>query len=197
MPVYNERHLVEASVERVLALQHPSISGLELIVVDDGSTDGSWEILQRLVRRDARIKLLRHEGNRGKGAAIRTGIAQSAGTYVGRSAPQPARSAPTDSRNESATSFETFSSSNPAGTRHRRNLAANETARTRTASCRARVPTVPRGRSTLRILQPARVRLANRQSPFMIRGGQGFPAAFVFAGAACACAVICSAINSA
>src|SRR5687768_6551529 len=77
IPVYNERHVVEASLRRVLALDHNLISSLELIVVDDYSSDGTWEILQRLAAEDARIVLLRNERNLGKGAALRQAIAQS------------------------------------------------------------------------------------------------------------------------
>ena len=58
VPVYNERHVVEASLNRVRALQDPLISSLEMIVVDDQSTDGTWEILQRLAAEDSRIVLL-------------------------------------------------------------------------------------------------------------------------------------------
>ncbi len=79
MPVYNERHLVEASARRVLALKHPLISDLDLIIVDDGSTDGSCEILHRLASNDPRIKLLRHDRNLGKGAAVRTAISETTG----------------------------------------------------------------------------------------------------------------------
>ncbi len=79
VPVYNERHVVDASLRRVLALEHQLINNLELIVVDDCSTDGTWEILQRLAAEDKRITLLRHEHNQGKGAAIRTAISQATG----------------------------------------------------------------------------------------------------------------------
>ncbi|HEX6718930.1 MAG TPA: glycosyltransferase family 2 protein, partial [Pyrinomonadaceae bacterium] len=79
VPVYNEKHVVEASIRRVLALDDPLISSLEVIIVDDWSTDGTWEILQRLARSDSRIVLLRNERNLGKGAAIRNAIKHSTG----------------------------------------------------------------------------------------------------------------------
>jgi glycosyltransferase involved in cell wall biosynthesis/phospholipid N-methyltransferase len=79
VPVYNERHVVEASLRRVLALDHGLINRLEVIVVDDYSTDGSWEVLQRLAEEDDRIMLARHERNLGKGAAIRTAISRATG----------------------------------------------------------------------------------------------------------------------
>jgi glycosyltransferase involved in cell wall biosynthesis len=77
--VFNERHLVEASLRRVLALDHELISSLEVIVVDDGSTDGSAEVVRRLAAQDSRISFLDAERNQGKGAAIRTAIAQATG----------------------------------------------------------------------------------------------------------------------
>lgn len=82
VPVYNERHVVEASLRRVLALEHELISSLELIVVDDSSTDGTLEVLKRLADEDPRITLIAHETNRGKGAAIRTALSHSTGDIV-------------------------------------------------------------------------------------------------------------------
>lgn len=79
VPVYNERYVVEASLRRVLDLRHKLIRGLELIVVDDHSTDGTWEVLQRFAAEDERVVLLRHERNLGKGAAIRTAITRATG----------------------------------------------------------------------------------------------------------------------
>jgi len=79
VPVYNERHLVEVSLRRVLALNHDLITSLQLVAVDDCSTDGSWEVLQRLAADDNRILLLRHERNSGKGAAIRTALQHATG----------------------------------------------------------------------------------------------------------------------
>lgn len=79
VPVYNERYLVETSLQRLLTLKHEIIHSLEVIIVDDCSKDGSWEILQRIARTDDRVILLRHERNMGKGAALRTALARATG----------------------------------------------------------------------------------------------------------------------
>ena len=77
MPLYNERWTLATIVRRVLAV--PLDLELELVVVDDGSGDGSWEELQRLAAEDYRIRAFRHDRNRGKGAAVRTAIAEMTG----------------------------------------------------------------------------------------------------------------------
>jgi glycosyltransferase involved in cell wall biosynthesis len=77
MPLYNERWTVGTILGRVLAVPLPL--ELEVIVVDDGSTDGSWEEIQELAKRDGRIRAYRHDRNRGKGAAIRTAIGHMSG----------------------------------------------------------------------------------------------------------------------
>jgi glycosyltransferase involved in cell wall biosynthesis len=80
MPVYNEKYLVTESVERVLAVDSPLIRQLDLIAVDDGSSDGTRQILQELAEKHRdRLTFLEHPNNRGKGAAVRTGIAQAQG----------------------------------------------------------------------------------------------------------------------
>ena len=71
IPVYNERHLVAASVNRVLALKSDLILHLEVIIVDDCSQDGSWDIIQQIAARDERVRAVRQKHNQGKGAAIR------------------------------------------------------------------------------------------------------------------------------
>ncbi len=74
MPVYNERHLIGASLGRVLALKSNLISSMEVIIVDDCSADGTFDILQKMAGEDHRITLIRHAVNQGKGAAIRTAL---------------------------------------------------------------------------------------------------------------------------
>jgi glycosyltransferase involved in cell wall biosynthesis len=79
MPVYNERERVERAIAEVLETELPT--EFELIVVDDGSTDGTREIL-REGNWDGRVRLFEHPQNRGKGAAVQTGLVQAEGEYA-------------------------------------------------------------------------------------------------------------------
>jgi glycosyltransferase involved in cell wall biosynthesis len=72
MPVYNEIRTLERIVQAVLAA--PIDLEIELVIVDDGSTDGSRELLRELAGRDRRIRTLFHERNAGKAEAVRTAI---------------------------------------------------------------------------------------------------------------------------
>ena len=78
MPVYNEVDRVEQALDQVLGTDY-SFS-VELIVVDDGSTDGTASILDRY-RWPPHARMLRHSVNRGKGAAVRTALSQARGVY--------------------------------------------------------------------------------------------------------------------
>jgi glycosyltransferase involved in cell wall biosynthesis len=82
MPVYNERHTIEEIIRRVLAVEIPLEK--ELVIVDDGSRDGTIRILEDLIARlaDPRIRFIKHPKNRGKGAAVRTAIAATTGDFV-------------------------------------------------------------------------------------------------------------------
>lgn len=77
VPVYNERWSLAEVIRRVL--DSPVALDKEVIIVDDGSSDGSYEVALELARRDSRVKVIRHERNAGKGAALRTGIAAISG----------------------------------------------------------------------------------------------------------------------
>ena len=79
MPVYNE----VATIGKVagVVLNRPELT--QLVVVDDASSDGTWDALQRLAAANPeRVKALRHERNRGKGAALKTGFAAATGEIV-------------------------------------------------------------------------------------------------------------------
>ena len=78
IPVYNERKTVERVLERVRQLP----LSLQVVVVDDGSTDGTRELLPRLEEEGQIDTLVLHEENRGKGAALRTGFAHATGDVV-------------------------------------------------------------------------------------------------------------------
>jgi SAM-dependent methyltransferase len=80
MPVYNERYLVTEAVRRVLSLESPLIRRLQLVIVDDGSTDGTPEVLRKLAGdHSERVVFVQHARNQGKGAAVRSGIAHATG----------------------------------------------------------------------------------------------------------------------
>jgi glycosyltransferase involved in cell wall biosynthesis len=77
MPVYNERHTIEEIIRRVLAVP----MRIQLIVVDDVSTDGTSEILERL-QQELGFTLLKQPRNSGKGAALRRGFAAVSGDMM-------------------------------------------------------------------------------------------------------------------
>ena len=78
MPVFNERATVAGIIETVL--QQPQVA--ELIVVNDASSDGTREELERIKNSDSRLRVYHHDTNQGKGAALRTGIAHATADIV-------------------------------------------------------------------------------------------------------------------
>jgi glycosyltransferase involved in cell wall biosynthesis len=77
VPVYNEAATVERAIDALLAAELPFST--ELIVVDDGSTDGTATILREGNWPADRVRVLHHEHNQGKGAAVRTALAEANG----------------------------------------------------------------------------------------------------------------------
>jgi dolichol-phosphate hexosyltransferase len=80
MPVYNERSTFEAAIADALGTELP-VESRELVVVDDGSTDGTRELL-RAATWPAAVKVVFHDRNRGKGAAIRTALEHASGEFA-------------------------------------------------------------------------------------------------------------------
>ena len=71
MPAFNECRTVAEAVDQVLGVKYP-VEEVELLVVDDGSSDGTGAVLDEIGNHRA-VKVFHHERNQGKGAAVRTG----------------------------------------------------------------------------------------------------------------------------
>jgi dolichol-phosphate mannosyltransferase len=84
IPVFNEENLVCDLLKKVIELELGQEVRKEIVIVDDGSSDNTHTVIQRFIESQPRaeINLLKHEVNRGKGAAIRTGIAESHGDIL-------------------------------------------------------------------------------------------------------------------
>ncbi len=80
VPVYNERNTITEIIRRVRTVELPDGIEREIIVVDDGSTDGTRDVLRQLG--DSTVRVVLQERNQGKGAALRTGFSHATGDYV-------------------------------------------------------------------------------------------------------------------
>jgi glycosyltransferase involved in cell wall biosynthesis len=81
-PAYNDEASIAGLVGEALALLPSLADDFEVIVVNDGSTDGTAAVLDELARADPRVRVIRHEVNRGYGAALRTGFASATNELV-------------------------------------------------------------------------------------------------------------------
>lgn len=82
VPCYNEATTIKSTVESVMQLCSDGLQ-VEVIVVDDCSSDGSDLVIEELANAHAEVISLRHDVNRGKGAALRSGFYKATGDYVG------------------------------------------------------------------------------------------------------------------
>jgi glycosyltransferase involved in cell wall biosynthesis len=83
IPCYNEEQTIAACIEKVRGIAEGQDFALEIIIVNDASTDNSLCELQEIAKKYPEIKLLSHKKNQGKGAALRTGFIQATGDFVG------------------------------------------------------------------------------------------------------------------
>lgn len=72
MPAFNEAATIRETIKKVL--DQPRVG--ELVIVDDASSDNTWEVLQEVGKSDERVRIEKHAVNQGKGAALRTGFAK-------------------------------------------------------------------------------------------------------------------------
>ena len=80
VPVYNERQWVEECIDRVTAQRVEGVKALEVILVNDGSTDGTDQVLDRIRKKHPEVvKVIQHQKNQGKGACIRSAVAAMSG----------------------------------------------------------------------------------------------------------------------
>jgi glycosyltransferase involved in cell wall biosynthesis len=82
LPAYNEAANLEAVVRRALEVLPALVEDFEVIIVDDGSRDGTSQIADRLAASDPRVRVVHHETNRGYGAALRSGFAAARGDLI-------------------------------------------------------------------------------------------------------------------
>jgi len=79
IPTYNRYHLLACAIESVIC---QSYTNIELIIVDDNSTDDTEQLVKEYINKDSRVKYLKHDGNRGANAARNTGLKNATGEYV-------------------------------------------------------------------------------------------------------------------
>lgn len=82
VPLYNERHLVGEAIQRILESPAREFVNFEVLVIDDGSTDGGDEVVREIALREPAVRFFSLDRNRGKGAAIARGVAEAAGDLI-------------------------------------------------------------------------------------------------------------------
>ena len=80
VPVYNVEPYLEKCINSIIAQTYQNI---EILIVNDGSEDGSWVICERAAKNDARIRLFQHDCNKGLSVARNTAIEKATGDYIG------------------------------------------------------------------------------------------------------------------
>ncbi|MBY0525813.1 MAG: glycosyltransferase family 2 protein [Gemmataceae bacterium] len=82
LPAYNERSNIVDTLDAACAMLPEFLARFEIVVVDDGSRDGTGELVAEYAQRDSRVRLIRHETNRGYGAAVSSGLRAAKGDLI-------------------------------------------------------------------------------------------------------------------
>src|SRR5262245_48495305 len=82
VPLYNEEENIDLLVKEIIEVFAADARFLELVLVDDGSHDRTASLALEFAQRESRVRLLKHERNRGLGAAIRTGLEAARGDLI-------------------------------------------------------------------------------------------------------------------
>jgi glycosyltransferase involved in cell wall biosynthesis len=82
LPIYNERENIAPLISEIESVLLPLRNPFEILVVDDGSKDGSAQVLQEIARRDSYVKVIRFRSNSGQTAALDAGIRHASGDYL-------------------------------------------------------------------------------------------------------------------
>jgi glycosyltransferase involved in cell wall biosynthesis len=80
--MYNELKSVEPMTRKALQVMETVADDFEILIIDDGSSDGSQKIADELAKSDPRVRVIHHQGNKGYGQALRTGFASASKDFV-------------------------------------------------------------------------------------------------------------------
>lgn len=82
IPAYNEEQRIGASLEKIVDYLAQQTYSYEILVVEDGSTDGTLKLCRTFSAKYPRLRALHHETNHGKGCAVRNGMLAAEGEYI-------------------------------------------------------------------------------------------------------------------
>jgi len=82
VPAFNEEKNLEASVREILDAANKSDLSIEIIIIDDGSKDGTWDCAQRVQNSNSQVKCIKNESNKGLGGTYKVGLAASQSEYI-------------------------------------------------------------------------------------------------------------------
>ena len=82
IPAYNESHRIVPFLKKVIQFSKKKLKNYEILIVNDGSTDDTKDVVQKLLRKQKNIKLIGYTKNKGKGGAVQYGVAKAKGEKI-------------------------------------------------------------------------------------------------------------------